>query len=123
MSKTRGSRFSSSTGPPITDWYLISLSDWIRKRPFFSTASLDIHPVLPYFCIIKSPSASCLGATNAKVAQLVERDLAKVEVAGSNPVFRSTMKAPQLTVLFLYIPDLAGIAGMVESVDTPDLKS
>ena len=26
---------------------------------------------------------------NAKVAQLVERDLAKVEVAGSNPVFRS----------------------------------
>ena len=27
--------------------------------------------------------------TNAKVAQLVERHLAKVEVAGSNPVFRS----------------------------------
>ncbi len=26
---------------------------------------------------------------NAKIAQLVERDLAKVEVAGSNPVFRS----------------------------------
>ena len=26
---------------------------------------------------------------HAKVAQLVERDLAKVEVAGSNPVFRS----------------------------------
>ena len=26
----------------------------------------------------------------AKIAQLVERDLAKVEVAGSNPVFRST---------------------------------
>lgn len=28
---------------------------------------------------------------HAKVAQLVERDLAKVEVAGSNPVFRSTV--------------------------------
>ena len=28
----------------------------------------------------------------AKVAQLVERDLAKVEVAGSNPVFRSETK-------------------------------
>ncbi len=27
---------------------------------------------------------------NAKIAQLVERDLAKVEVAGSSPVFRST---------------------------------
>ena len=26
---------------------------------------------------------------NAKIAQLVERDLAKVEVAGSSPVFRS----------------------------------
>jgi hypothetical protein len=34
----------------------------------------------------------------AKVAQLVERDLAKVEVAGSNPVFRSD-KAPA-TVLY-----------------------
>jgi hypothetical protein len=29
---------------------------------------------------------------NAKIAQLVERDLAKVEVAGSNPVFRSITK-------------------------------
>ena len=28
---------------------------------------------------------------NAKIAQLVERDLAKVEVAGSNPVFRSDL--------------------------------
>ena len=27
--------------------------------------------------------------SNAKIAQLVERNLAKVEVAGSNPVFRS----------------------------------
>ena len=31
-------------------------------------------------------------STNAKVAQLVEHDLAKVGVAGSNPVFRSTLK-------------------------------
>ena len=28
---------------------------------------------------------------NAKIAQLVERNLAKVEVAGSNPVFRSKL--------------------------------
>lgn len=27
--------------------------------------------------------------SNAKIAQLVERNLAKVEVAGSSPVFRS----------------------------------
>ncbi len=53
---------------------------------------------------------------NAKVAQLVERDLAKVEVAGSNPVFRSTIKAPLLGAFFVN-------AGMVELVDTPDLKS
>ncbi len=39
-------------------------------------------------------------AVLAKVAQLVERDLAKVEVAGSNPVFRSTTKHRD-AVLFL----------------------
>ena len=44
-------------------------------------------------------------ALNARIAQLVERNLAKVEVAGSNPVSRSR------------------IARVVESVDTPDLKS
>ncbi len=43
----------------------------------------------------------------AKIAQLVEHDLAKVGVAGSNPVFRST-----------YLPAL-----VVELVDTQDLKS
>lgn len=31
----------------------------------------------------------------AKIAQLVERDLAKVEVAGSSPVFRSEYKIYQ----------------------------
>ena len=41
----------------------------------------------------------------ARIAQLVEHDLAKVGVAGSNPVSRSS------------------IARVVESVDTPDLKS
>ena len=42
-----------------------------------------------YFCItIRRQKANW----NAKVAQLVERDLAKVEVAGSNPVFRSTKR-------------------------------
>ena len=45
----------------------------------------------------------------AKVAQLVEHDLAKVGVAGSSPVFRSN-------VLSLSRPD----GGMV---DTKDLKS
>ncbi len=44
-------------------------------------------------------------AQYAKIAQLVEHNLAKVGVAGSNPVFRST---PAL---------------VVELVDTQDLKS
>jgi hypothetical protein len=40
---------------------------------------------LPYFC---SPNQKKWGE-NAEVAQLVERNLAKVEVAGSSLVFRS----------------------------------
>ena len=52
----------------------------------------------------------------AKVAQLVERDLAKVEVAGSNPVFRSANEAPQVGAFFVACPG----GGMV---DTKDLKS
>ncbi len=57
---------------------------------------------------------------NAEVAQLVERDLAKVEVAGSNPVFCSG--APG-TVLFFSDPNAGKRAGVVELVDTQDLKS
>ena len=47
---------------------------------------------------------------NAEVAQLVEHNLAKVRVAGSSPVFRSTLREEV-------------DARMVESVDTKDLKS
>ena len=36
---------------------------------------------------------------NAKIAQLVERDLAKVEVAGSSPVFRSKINARMVLYL------------------------
>ncbi len=34
-------------------------------------------------------NSSIFATANAKVAQLVEHDLAKVRVAGSSPVFRS----------------------------------
>jgi hypothetical protein len=51
----------------------------------------------------------------AEVAQLVERNLAKVEVAGSNLVFRS--KLPTCSGFFL------GFPLVVELVDTQDLKS
>ena len=59
----------------------------------FLTTTLDRCSVIDYFCITKSLIVIRTGY-NAKVAQLVERDLAKVEVAGSNPVFRSTRNAP-----------------------------
>ena len=50
-----------------------------------------------FFVAILCPSKKCCtfaprlreNATNAAIAQLVERNLAKVEVAGSNPVCRS----------------------------------
>ena len=54
----------------------------------------------------------------AKVAHLVEHDLAKVGVAGSSPVFRS-LKIPPPTEaggFFWY-------TRVVELVDTQDLKS
>ena len=49
---------------------------------------------------------------NAKIAQLVEHNLAKVRVAGSSPVFRSTLMSHRSHSC----PD----GGMV---DTKDLKS
>jgi hypothetical protein len=46
---------------------------------------------------------------------LVERDLAKVEVAGSSPVFRSLISRPKREIFFEAL--------VVELVDTQDLKS
>jgi hypothetical protein len=61
----------------------------------------------------------------AKVAQLVERDLAKVEVAGSNPVFRSKRLLLLIERLFFRMLSamLSSPAQVVELVDTQDLKS
>ena len=57
--------------------------------------------------------SSQLGSFYAEIAQLVERNLAKVKVAGSRPVFRSRADG-----LFFLPP-----AWVVELVDTQDLKS
>jgi hypothetical protein len=57
---------------------------------------------------------------NAKVAQLVEHDLAKVGVASSNLVFRSESLPPKRRDLFLKGYPLAQ---MVELVESPRLKS
>ena len=42
------------------------------------------------------------GGTNADLAHLVERDLAKVEVAGSSPVIRSKRKSKSSDLLFSF---------------------
>ena len=42
-----------------------------------------------YYICTRNTSIATVIYFTAKIAQLVERDLAKVEVAGSNPVFRS----------------------------------
>jgi len=55
-----------------------------------------------------------LHSQKAKIAQLVEHDLAKVGVAGSSPVFRSFF------ITYLLINKKAQV---VELVDTQDLKS
>ena len=52
-------------------------------------------------CIIKNYSYFCK-PIYAKVAQLVEHNLAKVRVAGSSPVFRSNKIASKCW-LFLYL--------------------
>ena len=45
---------------------------------------------------------SQIGKFFAEIAQLVERNLAKVEVAGPNPVFRSKTKRQSLWLSFLF---------------------
>ena len=43
-----------------------------------------------------------MSGANADLAHLVERDLAKVEVAGSSPVIRSRKKTAEEIRLFLH---------------------
>ena len=61
--------------------------------------------------------------TNAKVAQLVEHDLAKVGVASSNLVFRSIIPFYQEPGRDLILKRFSKPAEVVELVDTQDLKS
>jgi hypothetical protein len=45
-----------------------------------------------------------IGFTNAGIAQLVERNLAKVDVAGSNPVSRSALRGRGTPVIAPKVP-------------------
>ena len=64
----------------------------------------------------------CTRSLKARVAQLVEHDLAKVGVAGSNPVSRSLFSIFPQNLFSSYI-QLFLVARVVELVDTQDLKS
>ena len=86
-----------------------------------------IHPSISNNEILKGgreyvflpPSIALYTGRSAEVAHLVERDLAKVEVAGSSPVFRSEIYpvcAASETGFFFD-------TRVVELVDTQDLKS
>ena len=73
-----------------------------------ATEEIVAIPALMHHRPVRSGQRIKTGS-NAKVAQLVERDLAKVEVAGSNPVFRSRLKQkrrcpPQRLFCFQTIP-------------------
>ena len=57
----------------------------------------------PYLCRTIQHNATCSEA-QARVAQLVERDLAKVEVASSNLVSRSKTKNAVFGQRFLFQP-------------------
>ena len=70
----------------------------------------------PYFC----------DPVYAEVAQLVERNLAKVEVAGSSLVFRSKVPSVVCRWNFLFrlsLDRVGWVARVAELVDAQDLKS
>lgn len=60
---------------------------------------------VPIFALPKRKKL--LNIHNAEVAHLVERDLAKVEVAGSSPVFRS--KKSRLSGIFFQLPEMKAL--------------
>lgn len=57
------------------------------------------------FFFVKPKISFIFAAANAKIAQLVEHDLAKVGVAGSSPVFRSTLKRQLRDKTGQYLPN------------------
>ena len=68
-----------------------------------------------------APPASFVGSRNAGIAQLVERNLAKVEVASSRLVSRSRFTKVSRPCVGLFFTSLAG--RVTELVDVADLKS
>ena len=71
-------------------------SSILRLRCRFPEKIEDFFADSKYRCIFAIP----IGKANAEIAQLVERNLAKVEVAGPSPVFRSKMTTTGKVVVF-----------------------
>ena len=89
--------------------FLKILADFIKKnRPFFL-----LFEKRCYFCnrIWGQSSAEFLKRiVHAKIAQVVEHNLAKVRVAGSSPVFRSLLNAKVAQLVEHDLPKV-GVAG------------
>ena len=71
-------------------------SSILRLRCSFPEKTEEFFADSKYRCIFAIP----IGKPNAEIAQLVERNLAKVEVAGPSPVFRSKMTTTGKVVVF-----------------------
>ena len=60
--------------------------------------------------------------TNADLAHLVERNLAKVEVAGSSPVIRSKQKTEGRTMFFLFSLYKKGEGGLERGASSAETE-
>ena len=77
--------------PPRT--YILSERIGMRRGRGFLTKGLARFTTVHY-----------ISPTNAGIAQLVERNLAKVDVAGSNPVSRSALRGRGRSVIAPKVP-------------------
>ena len=68
--------------------------------------------------LVESKNATIFAALyHAKVAQLVERQPSKLNVAGSNPVFRSKKTETSVSVfLYLQLPQFISIKTFINSL-------
>ena len=84
----------------------MNLSEFILSSPTPFHAVDTAKKMLEEQGFTELKESENVSKTNARVAQLVERDLAKVEAAGSSPVSRSYFYMKRISlkdILFLFI--------------------
>ena len=75
--------------------------------PCLRAESLQKNLRITNFAVyLQSRSRECI----AEIAQLVERNLAKVKVAGPSPVFRSTFRTSHFWEVFLFCPSFSRVS-------------